>query len=377
MRMTDQRLDRARGWIGAVVVMIAALLSPLAFADGRDVYTVASVPVDATAANANAARDQARADGERRAYGMLLDRLTLDSDRGKRPPATDTLLNDLISGFEVAGERTSGVRYLAKYSFHFRPDAVRKLLRDAQIAYCETPSKPVVVLPVVNGADGMVLWEDPNPWRDAWGAHQPPAGLVPVVIPYDDLEDVQAIDAAGALDGDAAKLQAVSQRYGGADVLVAAATFDGGVSPHTVAVKATRYSPAGGLPPQSWTGSYTAAPDQSDGDLYAAAIAGTAQQVEQAWKQSNVLDYGHAAIITVRVPTGALQSFVDVRDRLAQLPVIQRSDILSLDRDNATLALHYFGTPDQLRVALAQRDLALEGQDPDWVLERRGAAPHP
>ncbi len=367
-----------KGWLGALL-LVAALVLPSrgAYAAGPDIYTVASVPVDATAANANAARDQARSDGERRAYGMLLDRLTLDSDRGKRPPATDTLLNDLISGFEVAGEHTSGVRYLAKYSFHFRPDAVRKLLRDAQIPYCETPSKPLVVLAVLDGGGGAQLWEDPNPWRDAWGAHQPPAGLVPVVIPYDDLEDVQAIDAAGALDGDAAKLQAVSQRYGGADVLVAAATFDGGVSPHTVAVKATRYSPAGGLPPQSWTGSYTAAPDQSDGDLYAAAIAGTAQQVEQAWKQSNVLDYGHAATITVRVPTGALQSFVDVRDRLAQLPVIQRSDILSLDRDNATLALHYFGTPDQLRVALAQRDLELDGQDPDWVLERRGAAPHP
>jgi hypothetical protein len=364
---------------GAAVLLIAALvvLAPPARGDGRDVYTVVNVPVDATAANAAAARDQARSDGERRAYAMLLDRLTLDADRGKRPPASDTLLNDLISGFEVANERSSGVRYIAKYSFHFRAEAVRKLLRGAQISYCETPSKPLVVIAVAGSGDGMQLWDDPNPWRDAWAAHPPPAGLVPLVMPYGDIEDVQAIDAAAALSGDTDKLQVISRRYGGADVLVATAQLDASIAPHRLAVKSTRYSAAGDLPPQSWTGSYTAAPDESDGALYAAAIAGTAQQVEQAWKRANILDYGHAATITVRVPTGELQRYVEVRDRLAQLPGIERSDLLSLDRDNAVLALHYYGTPDQLRVALAQRDLVLEGQDPDWVLERRGAAPRP
>ena len=346
-----------------------------ALADGRDVFTVANVPVDATAANANAARDQARGDGERRAYAMLLDRITLDSDRARRPAANDTVLNDLISSFEVAGERTSGVRYLAKYTFHFRPDAVRKLLRQAALPFCETPSKPLVVLALVGDGDGAQLWEDPNPWRNSWSAHPPPAGLVPLVMPYGDLEDVQAIDAASALAGDPARLQAVSQRYGGADVLVTAASLDAAAAPHALAVKSTRFSPGSDLPPQSWTKSYTATADQSDGDLYAAAIAGTAQQVEQAWKEANILDYSRAATIIVSVPVGELQRYVEVRDRLAQLPGIERSELLSLDRQQARLAIHYFGTPDQLRTALAQRDLSLGGQDPDWVLERRAASP--
>lgn len=364
-----------RGWLGAALIAVAFLAARPALADGSDVYTVANVPVDATAANANAARDEARSDGEHRAYAMLLDRITLDADRARRPSANDALLNDLISGFEVAGERTSGVRYLAKYTFHFRPDAVRKLLREAQIPYCETPSKRLVVLAVIGGGDGQ-LWEDPNPWRDAWAAHPPPAGLVPLVMPYGDLEDVQAIDAAAALSGDQARLQAVAQRYGGADVLVTVASLNAGIAPHALEVKSTRFS-ASDVPPQSWTGSYVAAPDQSDGDLFAAAVTGTAQQVEQAWKEANILDYSHAATIVVRVPTGELQSFVDVRDRLAQLPAIERSELLSLDRAQARFALHYFGTPDQLRVALAQRDLALGGQDPDWVLQRRAAASGP
>jgi hypothetical protein len=169
----------------------------------------------------------------------------------------------------------------------------------------------------------------------------------------------------------------VAQRYGGADVLVTAATLNADIAPHALAVKSTRYSTTSDLPPQSWTGSSVAAPDQSDGDLLAAAVATTAQKVEQAWKQANVLDYSHAATITVRVATGELQRFVDVRDRLKQLPGIERSDLVSLNRDEARLTLHYFGTTDQLRTALAQRDLVLGGQDPDWVIERRAATPPP
>lgn len=74
-----------------VILTIAVLAWAPARAQQRDVYTVASVPVDATAANANAARDEARRDGEHRAYRMLLERLTLDADHARLPAATDWL----------------------------------------------------------------------------------------------------------------------------------------------------------------------------------------------------------------------------------------------------------------------------------------------
>src|SRR3974390_951429 len=114
-------------------------------ADRVDIFTV-SVPVDATAANANTARDTARLDGEHRAHAALLDRLTLASDQARLPAATDAMLNDLIEGFEVANERRSTVRYLADYTFHFRRDAVERVLREQGIPFAETPSKPLVVL---------------------------------------------------------------------------------------------------------------------------------------------------------------------------------------------------------------------------------------
>ncbi len=361
-----------------VILAIAALagLPARAFAAPRDVYTVATVPVDATAANANAARDEARRDGEQRAYQMLLERLTLDVDHTRLPAASDAQLDDLVSGFEVANERTSGVRYLANYTFHFNAGAVRQLLQQANIPFCETPSKPLVVLPVYEAGAAPALWEDPNPWRDAWSTKPPPAGLVPLVLPFGDLADVQAIDADGALKGDPARLQAISSRYGGADVLVADAQLKGEASAHTLVIAATRYAPGDGSQQQSVTKTLTATPAESDADLLANGVAAIADAVEDAWKQANMLDYSHAATITVRVPLNDLAGLVDVRSRLDGVPAIQKSELVALDRGQATLRIHYVGDPAQLRTALAQHDLALGGQDPDFVLERAQSPPH-
>ncbi|HEX3970664.1 MAG TPA: DUF2066 domain-containing protein [Stellaceae bacterium] len=336
-----------------------------------EIFTV-SVPVDATAASATAARDTARLDGQRRAFAALLDRLTLAKDRGRLPAASDTTLNQVVIGFEVANERRSNVRYLADYTFHFRPDAVEQLLRDRGVPFAETASKPVVVLPVLETGGKPMLWDDPNPWREAWANAKPPQGLVPMRVPIGEVEDVSAIDGATADAGNDAKLQAISANYDHADVLVTRATIHPGGT--AVDVSTTRFIPSSPGGEQSWVASYTANEGESQGGLLARAIAGTTAQVNDAWKQANMLDYSQTATLTVSVPADDLGGWLAVRQRLSATPAVQSSQLLSLDRHGARVELHYAGSPDQLRVGLAQNNLNLSGSDPDWVLQQGGAS---
>lgn len=366
---------------GLFVSMAAAAALALAgfsaaAADRANVFTVA-VPVDATAANANAARDAARLDGERRAYAALLDRLTLAGDRARLPAASDATLNDLIQGFEVANERRSTVRYLADYTFHFRADAIEQLLRDQKIPFAETPSKPVVVLAVLEGANGPVLWDDPNPWREAWANAKLPQGLVPLTMPLGEVEDVTAIDAAAADTGDDAKLQAIAMNYDDGDVLVTRATIRPTNGTNSIAVTSTRFVPGQVGSEQTWVASFAANAGESDQDLLARAVAGTADQVNEAWKQANIIDYSQTGELVVSVPAPDLASWVAVRERLAAIPSIQRMELTALDRQRALVTLRYVGSAAQLRSALVQRDLDLTGSDPNWVLQRRDAASTP
>jgi hypothetical protein len=125
-----------------------------------DPYTV-TVPVDATAGSATAARETARADGERRAYQILLQRLVSPADVARLPPANDAMLNDIVLGFEVANEHSSPVRYLADYTFHFRPDAVRRLLGQAHIT-------PVAVAPTAGASSGTLTVSVPIVDLPSW-----------------------------------------------------------------------------------------------------------------------------------------------------------------------------------------------------------------
>ena len=132
----------------AVIVLLTGFggASPAAAADpAADLFTVPNLAVDATAADASAARDQAIADGEQRAFAIVLQRLTLAADRNRLPKLSAAKLQELVQGFEVAHERSSGVRYLADYTFHFRPDAIRGVLRQAGI--------PCLLMIISSGTD--------------------------------------------------------------------------------------------------------------------------------------------------------------------------------------------------------------------------------
>jgi hypothetical protein len=366
-------VTRGRLFLSFAAAASAAFLSFAAMAaENSDVFAV-SVPVDATADSASAARDAARLAGERNAYTALLDRITLTSDRSKLAAPSDSDLNSLIQGFEVANERRSTVRYLADYTFHFNADAVEQRLRAAGVPFAVTRSKPLVVLAVLETDNGPVLWDDPNPWRDAWAAAKPPQGLVPLVMPLGEIEDVTAIDGAGADKGDDAKLQAISANYGHDDVLVTRATIRNGSAGKTVSVSSTRFVPGSPGGEQSWIGSFTANAGESDQDFLARAVAGTAAQVQEAWKQANIINYQQTGTLTVAVPTGDLKTWLAIRDRLAAIPSIQQTEILAIDRQRALVSLHYVGDAAQLKTALAQRNLDLSGEDPNWLLRQRGA----
>jgi len=363
---------------GAMLLLgvLCAFSAPAGAQSRFDVFTIAPVRVDVTAASASAARDQALIEGERRALQMLIERLTLAAGRARLPQTNNAQLSDLVQGFEVANERRSGVRYIADYTFHFRPDSVRQLLSQAGIAFAETPSKPLVVLAVLLDGDRPALWDDPNPWRDAWARAKLPPGLVPLVIPLGEIADVAAIDTDAALHGDDARLRDLSQRYDGDDVLVTAATVNQGAT-RSLDVVTTRYTPGNPASRQTWSNSVTANPGESDTATMTRALADTMARVEEAWKVANILDLRQSGTLIVRVAAGSLRDWIVVRDRLTGIPAVRSSQLMSIDRGGAQVEIRYVGDPAQLRLALAQRDLELSGSDPDWVLRQRvgGGAP--
>jgi len=373
------RRGRVRGrLIGAAallscVILSAAPVEAQALRGDSAAFTVRNVLVDRTAGTAAQARELALADGQRAALRRLLERLVPRTEYRRLPNLPESRVGDLVENFEVQSERTSAVRYIGTLTYRFRADDVRSLLRNANLPFAETYAKPYLVLPVLRDHGVALLWDDPNPWRAAWGRITPFDGLAPLVLPKGDLQDVSDINAEQARNGDDRRLSAVARRYNVAGVYIADASLDTNEAGRSVLqVSLSLYGGTTGE--QTVVDSYVANSGEDGDALMQRAAREVTRGIEERWKGEQLLQFGHEATLIVAVNFDDVVQWVSIRRRLADLAIIRRSDIVTLTRHQAVLNLVYIGDDSQLRVALAQRDLQLSPPAPDTAVPGSDAA---
>lgn len=360
---------RALGLGLALAAGVLAVVPAFAWAD--DVFAVKGVSVDVTADSATAAREQALLDGQRKAAQMLLRRLTLAEDASKLPQLSDAQLIDVVQGIEVEREKISSVRYLGDITVRFKPDAIRSLLRSAGVRYAETASKPLVVVPVYRTADATMLWDEANPWLAAWSAHAATGGLVPFIVPLGDLGDMGAVTADDATQGTIPKLDALARRYNAFDTLVAVASPS--TAPAGIDITNTHY--AAGQLQRTDVLHVAAESGEATNALLARAVGEVQNQIEQNWKQENLLRFDHEDMLTAAVPFHDLAEWVTVRRKLADSVLIRSMDIVSFSKTQAVVGLHYLGDVGQLKLALAQKDIDLAQEGVNWTLRLTTVSP--
>ena len=79
----------------------------------------------------------------------------------------------------------------------------------------------------------------------------------------------------------------------------------------------------------------------------------------------------------VVVPLPSLEDWVRIRKRLQTLPQVQSVTLQSITREEARLTIVYPGNTEQLSSALAQSGLYLRDQDGEWVITTDASASEP
>lgn len=342
-----------------LVAALALIAVPLPLAAQDSVYTVSGVPVDATAATANEAREQAIAQAHVAAMQALLQRLVVDGDRTRLPQFSPDQIAQYVRDFSVANEKAASGRYIADFTFRFNSASMRTLFQQYGVRFAETQSKPLVVLPLWGSDQAFVLWEETNPWLAAWAGRSFDEGLVPLTIPLGDLGDVSTISSAQAVSGDVERMSQLAARYGAGGVLVAQASPLGDEAAGDASVGVTisrlaegRFEPVG-------VETFQQRPDEDMSALLTRAAQGVAAAEEARWRDANLLNFGSRQTVLVRVPITDLDSWLQVRRRLESVAMVVAADLRYLRRDRADLSLTFMGDEEQLARALAQNDLRL------------------
>ncbi len=401
----------------------AAMSAGPAFAAADDVFVVPRVPVQANGETATAAKDSAQSSGRRHAMDILLRRLTPEEDwaylptlatgagarsagdpAGKRALAiSPAALIGLESGFEVYSEKASSTSYRAYITYRFKPDAVRRLLKDAHLPYSEAQTRVALVLPVLQTDKGVYLWESNNPWMAAWKVRPYTHELTPMSAPLGDLEDSGTITARQALAGDAAALAKIAERYNVSQVIVAHARLtqaDGQNKLNVRLINALRESGKADLSEVTGIGAEidTAAADdtfryaQGDED-FAAKVGAVVAQVNlsepagnfpalaersieaviakyaSGWKSSTLIDHSKEARLAVTAFFDRIEDWSKIRAALIATPLVGAVQVSSLSRRGAEMDIRVFGDPSRLQVAMENQGVVFWSETGDrWFL---------
>ena len=358
-----------------ITILCLALFlgAPAALAqDGSAVYKVADVIVDVTSGNASMARDTAFVQAQKHAFVQLLERLGVGEKAAK---ANDDAIAALVQAIDIQKEHVSGLRYIGTFTVQFKPEAVRSFLSGRGLSYVEARARPLVVLPILRSKGRDVLWEDTTPWHHAWADEAKNAGLVPMIIPEGDLDDVAKITTSEALSGNPEKIQLMMQKYEADGVLVALLeadldATDGKVVPH---VEVRKFDATGQIQEPSKFDLPPITSASAVADILSNGAKQVMGQAERGWRQSNKAVAGPSNFLPIDVSVPTLAAWTQIRNKMKMVSPVVGAHIVTMTRGLVHAEIEFRGDVPSLQKALGDKGLLLQqGPTGGWELRNGG-----
>jgi hypothetical protein len=353
---------------GLLVAAVFLTFSPQVLAREFSIYTVLNLPLDETAESAATARDIALAKGQVRAFQRVIDRIVPKTEQNRVPEPTPAVFLEIVSGIEVENEKTSPVRYLANLTVRFNRSAMRRFLRDANVPFAEIAGNPLIVLPVYQSAGTVQLWDAANVWLRSWQNLPLLDGLLPLVVPKGDGEDIAAISPEQALNGEELRLKAIAERYNASGIILAVANLrrdDVSNSP-VLEVALSRFGISDG--DSNSISNYAVEPNADIEQILHAAAVESRDEILEEWKQDHLIRFGERRDLVAVIPLSGLAAWIELRKRVSLMASVEKLELLSLSLDEATVQFTYFGDENQLALAFAEQDMELSQGSVSWEL---------
>ena len=374
--------------IFTLFLLVVAASFPLSAHATNPLYEINEINVDVTAENALAARAQAFEEAQVKAFNVLSERIVAEDKMNVIAPPAPSVLSRMVQDFEVTQEKISAVRYLGTYNFRFKESAVKQYLGMQGMKYTDVSSKPVLILPFFQGRKDTWLWSPENFWMQAWARTKDLRGLVPLIVPIGDLDDVSDIKDEELFDYNETALARMMDRYGAGEMVLAVGSAD------------TEFMSIAG-PDEAARGEFTVHIYRTDrkGPEYVSNVVVQAQAPEtraqmlaraatkahgflqKDWKQKTATDARQSSRLQVRVRFGSLKEWAKMQNALEDVSGVEDLAVQSLSPGMARVDLIFRGSESRLRLALEQADLVLSqpGINKDsWNKEswRSPVAPH-
>lgn len=348
------------------VVIMQICVASSAFANAQ-IFNVEGVEIDITAESAVKAREMAFEKAQMDAFAILKKRMLGEGEAEQFPPQDVSTIGALIQDFQVKDEKLSSVRYIATYDFRFKQDAVKALFDGSGMRYTDMSSALALVLPYYQKGVTTHLWSPYNVWMKAWAAGDHQDGVVPMVVPLGDLQDVRDIREEDGLSYDDRRLDNMLQRYGAGEAIIlmavpdeALAAVNGANDPASGFMKIHVYRTDRGRPEYVQPIRIETRPNDTLSSFMSHAVGRVKNTLRQNWKDRTVADPAQNSTIEARVPISSLQEWAKIQRALRNTYVLKSFELKKLTPSQAMITISFDGHIDRLRTALEGANIVLE-----------------
>jgi hypothetical protein len=319
-----------------------------------DPYSI-TVPVDATAASASVAENNAINGGRGKAWAELSHRLVPQKDWGKLPPLDNAALERLIRGYSVANEKRSTTRYVARITYVFNPAAVKHLFRVANLGVAEQTANAILLVAM------SPTYNAHAPWTKAVAQSKHTSAQFPLVTPVGDAVDQSSLGPLRFADAGWGQVQSAAARvHAGEAVLMQAS--NPAASKLTVRMRRIGPGKSGALSDVE-----VAVPAGTPAEkAYAAAAEQAEAAIEDALKNRGTVDLSRKTRMVAEARISSLEQWNNLFSRLSSVSSVSDVDLVAMNTGEARVGFSYTGTPDQLRAAAEQSNLTLTDRGGAW-----------
>ena len=127
---------------------------------------------------------------------------------------------DYVSGYSIENEKYKKDKYSALITVNFEKKKLENFLENKDIEFFSKKGPKTLIIPVINIAQRLILWDDPNPWFDVWLRRPLDSNLNLFALPAGEADDLITLSAQDAVDLKYFKIKKLANKYGAAQAYV-------------------------------------------------------------------------------------------------------------------------------------------------------------
>ncbi len=329
-------------------------------------YVVNDISIDIKEKDLRKARNIAINNAYRIGFQRLLFWITTKNAKEISVILDNINLKSYVTGYSIGSEKLSTFRYRADISVNYEKESINKLLNESNISFFNKRGPKTLILPVLKWGNRITLWDDPNPWFDAWLNIPIDSNFTPIITPYGEVEDLILISASEAILGNKERLKLIANRYKVDEVMILIAKITN-TSEGKLALEINGYR---GLNKEKL---FFPVFVSKKNEKIEAFLLRAAEQIGQInddlWVNKNLEKILNEVRVKLRIYFSSLDEWNNIKKNIIKTKMIKNYMITNLASKNASVQITVaYGDENDLMMSFAKEGFYLNTQNQIWEL---------